>query len=87
MLEYLNNRAVGSKREELDTLKIEALENRLNRSKASIIKLKTALSTIRNNDKLKKRFEDRIVEESEIALEVLTQLKVFRKQISERRAS
>ena len=87
MLAYLNKRDVKSKREELDTLKIEALENRLNRSKASIIKLKTALSSIRNNDKLKKRFEDRIVEESEIALEVLMQIKVFRKQISERKAS
>ena len=31
MLSYLNNRVVGSKREELDILKIEALENRLNR--------------------------------------------------------
>lgn len=87
MLTLVNNNEVANSWNEQDLLRMEALENRLNRSKSSIVRLKEALSTIKNNDKLKKRFEDRIVEESENALEILIKIKDFRKKLNERKAS
>lgn len=86
MLTLMNNE-VDRKRIEIDLLRMEVLEDRLNKSKESIIRLKEAMSTIKNNDRLKKRFEDRIVEKSEHALEILFKFKDFRKKLDQKRAS
>lgn len=87
MLNYYNNPVVRDNKDEMNMMKISSLESRLNRSKASITKLKSALSSIKNNDKLRKRFEDRIVEESEIALGILLQIKLFRKELAEKNST
>ncbi len=72
---------------ELNAIRISALEEKLSKSKNTIEKLKNAMSTIKNNDKLKRKFEERIVQESDYALEILFQIKDYRKKIQSKMAS
>ena len=67
--------------------RISALENRLHRSKANIIKLKETMASIKNNDKLKTKFQNKIAQESELALEILFKIKDYRKRASNGLAS
>lgn len=77
----------NSKMLELNAIRISALEEKLSKSKHTIEKLKNAMSTIKNNDKLKRKFEERIVQESDYALEILFQIKDYRKKIQSKMAS
>lgn len=77
----------NSKMLELNAIRISALEEKLSKSKNTIEKLKNAMSTIKNNDKLKRKFEERIVQESDYALEILFQIKDYRKKIQSKMAS
>jgi uncharacterized coiled-coil protein SlyX len=77
----------NSKMQELNAVRISALEERLSKSKSTIDKLKNAMATIKNNDKLKRKFEERIVKESDYALEILFQIKDVRKKAQRKMAS
>lgn len=87
MLNLHNDYNFESNMMQIDMDRISALENRLTKSKMTIVKLKEAMSTIKSNDKLKRKFEERIVEESELALEILFKIKDFRKRIDRKIAS
>jgi len=87
MLNLRNEYNFESNMIQIDMDRINALENRLTKSKLTIVKLKEAMSTIKNNDKLKRKFEERIVEESELALEILFKIKDFRKRVERKLAS
>jgi hypothetical protein len=87
MLNLHNDYNFETNMREIDIDRINALENRLSKAKSTIVKLKDAMSTIKNNDKLKRKFEERIVEESELALEILYKIKDFRKRVDRKLAS
>jgi len=87
MLNLNNDYNFETNMREIDIDRINALENRLSKAKSTIVKLKDAMSTIKNNDKLKRKFEERIVEESELALEILYKIKDFRKRVDRKLAS
>lgn len=69
-------------RSELFKAKESIMLAKLDKSKKLINKLQESLATIKYNPSLKLRFEEKIAQESEVALSLIDELKRFRNRYS-----
>lgn len=72
---------------EMNSARETALITRLDRAKKNIYKLQSGMSSMNAHDPLHRKYQEKLLEESETALSIIEKLKDLRKKIKKERFS
>lgn len=79
---HLNNMNESNFRPQLFKARESVLVDKINKIKKTIFKLQESLENIKNNNSLKRKFQMKIAQESEVALRLVEELKQLRVKYS-----